>query len=122
MFRVDYTAPAPFGGRAGTVTATRDQLTAAWGAGEPQHYADEKVTVEWRFRSPNGQTVTVRDYWWNAADEWSVVVANMCPPELCGAGAELERQRKDFHTAAAGLLDEFIAWSPFPACHGRRDS
>jgi hypothetical protein len=63
------------GGRAGTVRATKDQLVALFGEPQKLDNSDDKVKMRWVFRTPRG-FVEVRDYWWNAADEWSIGAEN----------------------------------------------
>lgn len=62
------------GCRVGTVTMNRDELEAA--IGQPtrtytEAEGDGKVTVIWIFESPAGK-FEIRDYWWNAYNEWSI--------------------------------------------------
>lgn len=57
--------------RRGTLRATRAELEAILGVPEPVDDADEKVTIRWSVTTPFGRAV-VRDYWWNAPDEWSI--------------------------------------------------
>lgn len=57
------------GGRGGTCTATEDDLINLFGL--PAKVDDDKVTKKWLFLTPKGMA-EVRDYWWNASNEWSI--------------------------------------------------
>lgn len=62
-------------GRCGTVISTQDELIKHFGAFQDVQCADEKVTKRWVFVTPRGYA-EVRDYWWNAHTEWSIVAEN----------------------------------------------
>lgn len=66
----------PLGGRCGTAIATHAAIfrrlgNASWSTLE----SDAKVTVRWYFNTPRGPA-EVRDYWWNAPNEWSICAQN----------------------------------------------
>jgi len=58
------------GWRIGTIVATEAELIQALGPPYDPG-ADGKVTRAWMFHTPRG-FVTVRDYWWNMPEEWSI--------------------------------------------------
>jgi len=60
--------------RVGTLREDRDRVVECIDVPSPVH-ADGKVTVEWVFSCPRG-FFSVRDYWWNAPGEWSIVAHN----------------------------------------------
>lgn len=70
---VSLTNKSPFigGGRAGTVIADEQRLVRLFGKPQPVNSPDEKVTKRWVFQTPKG-FASIRDYWWNSKDEWSV--------------------------------------------------
>lgn len=63
------------GHRIGTAIANLDAICAA--LGDPTNDwrndtdGDGKVTLAWVFQTPRGRA-ELRDYWWNAKDEWSI--------------------------------------------------
>lgn len=62
----------PGSARIGEVRANLGELRAAFGnPHDPSAGSDGKVTKVWTFETPRGK-VHLRDYWWNAADEWSI--------------------------------------------------
>jgi hypothetical protein len=62
------------GYRQGTCVADRAKLIAV--LGKPTGKGDgDKVTMEWHINTPRG-IVALRDYWWNAKDEWSIGTAS----------------------------------------------
>lgn len=67
--------------RMGTVNATLGDMVEVFGtpndvtAHEDGLDGAGKVFFEYNFMTPRGP-VTVRDYWWNAADELSIAAAN----------------------------------------------
>jgi hypothetical protein len=63
------------GSRIGTVLADKAVLVNLFGPPRKVNCGDEKVTMQWVFETPRG-TVEVRDYWWNAPNEWSIAAAN----------------------------------------------
>ena len=64
----------PGGSRIGTAIIERPDIFSILGT--PTHDwraepMDEKVTLCWVFQTPRGPA-EVRDYWWNASNEWSI--------------------------------------------------
>lgn len=57
--------------RVGTVQASLSDLIAVLGEPTVPKSMDGKVTKVWVFDTPRGPAA-LRDYWWNAPNEWSI--------------------------------------------------
>lgn len=57
------------GSRMGTATAEESRLCELFGP--PFRVTGGKVTKRWIIKTPRG-AVELRDYWWNAKNEWSI--------------------------------------------------
>ncbi len=73
--KLEPTNGTAMGCRIGTAYCDRDMLRDLLGIEPNQGHPASKVTIGWTFNSPRGP-VEIRDYWWNAEDEWSIAAAN----------------------------------------------
>ena len=67
------------GFRQGTAQIERDAIFALLGPPtydwREHDHTDGKVTLVWEFNTPKGYA-ELRDYWWNAKNEWSIAASN----------------------------------------------
>lgn len=71
LVRPNEEARRPRGGRAGTCIAPRAEMEFLFGPSHTKPSGDGKVTHGWFLDTPRG-VVEIRDYWWNAAYEYSI--------------------------------------------------